>query len=118
MRTTIFRRMLFVVSFVLCSTAYAQEEKEFNVDSTLYSYFQYCQENVSNLKVLHMADTLYQMSEERGDLRMQAVALALKLDYYYFQGNNVDSILHYTNIVKDFAEKTNQLKYYYFGTIV
>ena len=114
MRTTIFRRMLFVVSFVLCSTAYAQEEKEFNVDSTLYSYFQYCQENVSNLKVLHMADTLYQMSEERGDLRMQAVALALKLDYYYFQGNNVDSILHYTNIVKDFAEKTNQLKYYYF----
>lgn len=90
MRTTIFRRMLFVVSFVLCSTAYAQEEKEFNVDSTLYSYFQYCQENVSNLKVLHMADTLYQMSEERGDLRMQAVALALKLDYYYFQGNNVD----------------------------
>ena len=114
MRTTIFRRMLFVVSFVLCSTAYAQEEKEFNVDSTLYSYFQYCQENVSNLKVLHMADTLYQMSEERGDLRMQAVALALKLDYYYFQGNNVDSIIHYTNIVKDFAEKTNQLKYYYF----
>ena len=60
-----------------------------------------------------MADTLYQMSEERGDLRMQAVALALKLDYYYFQGNNVDSIIHYTNIVKDFAEKTNQLKYYY-----
>ena len=45
---------------------------------------------------------------------MQAVALTVKLDHYYFNGENEDSIIHYTNIVKDFAAKTNQLKYYYF----
>ena len=92
----------------------AQEEKEYNVDSTLYSYFQHCQENIGNESVLRMADSLYEMSGDKKDLRMQAVALTVKLDHYYFNGENEDSIIHYTNIVKDLAAKTNQLKYYYF----
>ena len=45
---------------------------------------------------------------------MQAVALTLKLDHYYFKGDEEDSIIHYTKVVKEFAEKTNQPKYYYF----
>ena len=79
-----------------------------------YSYFQRCQENVGDSKVLHMADTLYWMSEKKGDQRMQAVALTLKLDHYYFKGDEDDSIIHYTKVVKEFAEKFNQPKYYYF----
>ena len=114
MRTIPSRRILFVISFILCCTVCAQEEKEFNVDSELYSYFQRCQENVGDSKVLHMADTLYWMSEKKGDQRMQAVALTLKLDHYYFKGDEEDSIIHYTKVVKEFAEKTNQPKYYYF----
>ena len=85
MRTIPSRRILFVISLILCCTVCAQEEKEFNVDSELYSYFQRCQENVGDSKVLHMADTLYWMSEKKGDQRMQAVALTLKLDHYYFR---------------------------------
>ena len=81
MRTIPSRRILFVISLILCCTVCAQEEKEFNVDSELYSYFQRCQENVGDSKVLHMADTLYWMSEKKGDQRMQAVALTLKLDH-------------------------------------
>ena len=46
MRTIPSRRILFVISLILCCTVCAQEEKEFNVDSELYSYFQRCQENV------------------------------------------------------------------------
>lgn len=65
MRTIPSRRILFVISLILCCTVCAQEEKEFNVDSELYSYFQRCQENVGDSKVLHMADTLYWMSEKR-----------------------------------------------------
>ncbi|WP_221657509.1 tetratricopeptide repeat-containing sensor histidine kinase [Bacteroides salyersiae] len=114
MRTITPRRILFVISLILCCTVCAQEEKEFNVDSALYSYFQRCQENVGDSKVLHMADTLYWMSEKKGDQRMQAVALTLKLDHYYFKGDKEDSIIHYTKVVKEFAEKTNQPKYYYF----
>lgn len=114
MGITIFQRILFVTSLIFCCTVYAQEEKEFNIDRALYSYYQYCQENVGNSNILHMADTLYRMSEKKGDLRMQAVALTLKLDYHYFRGEDEDSIIYYTNVVKEFAEKTNQLKYYYF----
>lgn len=109
------QRILFIIPFVLCSTVCAQEEKEFNVDRVLYSYYQHCQENVDDPAVLLMADSLYQMSDKKGDLRMQAVALTLKLDHYYFKGEKEDSIIYYTNAVKEFAEKTNQLKYYYFA---
>ena len=95
MRTIPSRRILFVISLILCCTVCAQEEKEFNVDSELYSYFQRCQENVGDSKVLHMADTLYWMSEKKGDQRMQAVALTLKLDHYYFKGDEEDlSLIH------------------------
>ena len=45
---------------------------------------------------------------------MQAVALSTKVDYFYFQSTNKDSIIHYTNIVKSFAKKTQQPQYYYF----
>lgn len=118
MRFIICRRILFVISLISCFTVRAQEEKEFNIDSELYSYFQRCQENVADSKVLHMADTLYRMSEKKGDQRMRAVALTLKLDYYYFKGDKKDSIIHYVKVVKDFAEKTDQLKYYFsLGTI-
>ena len=50
MRTIPSRRILFVISLILCCTVCAQEEKEFNVDSELYSYFQRCQENVGDSK--------------------------------------------------------------------
>lgn len=109
------QRVLSIIPFVLCCTVCAQEEKEFNVDRVLYSYYQHCQENVDDPAVLLMADSLYQMSDKKGDLRMQAVALTLKLDHYYFKGEKEDSIIYYTNAVKEFAEKTNQLKYYYFA---
>lgn len=114
MGTGFLRRILFVIPFILCCTVCAQEEKDFNVDRSLYSYYLRCQENVGNPDILHMADTLYKMSDDRQDLRMQAVALTLKLDHFYFKGENEDSIIHYTNVVKEFAEKTQQLKYYYF----
>ena len=62
-----------------------------------------------------MSDTLFRMAGERQDERMQAVAIATQLDYYYFQGTNEDSVIHYTNKVKEFAKATHQPKYYYFA---
>lgn len=64
---------------------------------------------------LAWSDTLYRMAEERHDKRMQAVAISTQLDYHYFQATNEDSIIYYTNKVKDFAKATQQPKYYYFA---
>ena len=90
-------------------------QKECNVDSTLYAYYMRCKAEVSSPIVMQMSDTLFLMAEEQGDQRMQAVALCNKLDYYYYKNNQPDSINHYVEIVKDFAKKTNQPKYYYFA---
>ena len=45
----------------------------------------------------------------------EAVAISTQLDYHYFQATNEDSIIYYTNKVKDFAKATQQPKYYYFA---
>ena len=90
-------------------------QKEYNVDSTLYVYYLHCKAEVSSPIVIQMSDTLFRMASEKGDQRMQAVALCNKLDFYYYQNKQLDSITHYVNIVKDFARKTNQPKYYYFA---
>lgn len=111
-----FSLLLFCLLLFFTTTATAQKEVEtFNVDSALYSYYQHCQSLILQPVVLNMADTLFQMANKKSDSRMQAVALSLKLDHYYYSANNEDSIIRYTNIVKDFAKATKQFKYYYFA---
>ena len=89
-------------------------QKEYNVDSVLYAYYLHCKAELSSPIVLQMSDTLFQMAGKKSDQRMQAVALCSKLDFYYYQGTQPDSISHYVEAVKDFARKTQQPKYYYF----
>ena len=76
-------------------------QKEYNVDSTLYVYYLHCKAEVSSPTVIQMSDTLFRMAGEKGDQRMQAVALCNKLDFYYYQNKQMDSITHYVNIVKE-----------------
>lgn len=102
--------LLFMPSMLMAQS----EAEEYKIDSTLYKYYQNCKANISIPEVLLMSDTLFRMAGEKKDLRMQAVALSTKLDYYYYQ-SNLDSVVIYTRIVKDFARKTNQPKYYYFA---
>ena len=106
---------LFLILFFTTAAKAQKEAETFNVDSTLYAYYQHCQEYLLEPVVLNMSDTLFRMADERQDKRMQAVAIATQLDYYYFQGTKEDSVIYYTNKVKDFAKATNQPKYYYFA---
>lgn len=110
-------RVGFIFSLLfLTASAKAQKEAEtFNVDSTLYEYYQRCQEYLLEPVVLGMSDTLFNMAAEQHDIRMQAVAIATRLDYYYFQGTQEDSVIFYTDKVKEFARATRQPKYYYFA---
>ena len=118
-RLTLFRvGFLFLILF-FTTTAKAQKEAEtFNVDSTLYEYYQRCQECLLEPVVLNMSDTLFRMAGERQDERMQAVAISSKTDHFYFSPSfegQEDSLILYTNAIKDFARKTNQPQYYYFA---
>lgn len=106
---------LFSLLFLTASAKAQKEAETFNVDTTLYNYYQRCQEYLLEPVVLSMSDTLFNMAAEQHDARMQAVAVATQLDYHYFQGINEDSVIFYTNKVKDFAKATQQPKYYYFA---
>ena len=107
----------YLVSFLfIVIPAKAQKEAEvYNVDSSLYAYYQRCHEHLLEPVVLSMSDTLFRMASGQNDQRMQAVALSTRLDYYYYQANNEDSIIFYTNKVKQFAKEIQQSKYYYFA---
>ena len=94
----------------------AQKEAEtYKVDPELYNYYQRCKECLLQPVVLSMSDTLFHMAGNKKDKRMQAVALSTQLDYFYYQGNNEDSVIYYTNKVKEFSKETYQPKYYYFA---
>lgn len=94
----------------------AQTQKIAEVDSTILAYYNKMQANIRNPEVLLMADTLFDMARIDGDARMQAVAIASKVDHYYFtkHEHQKDSLEAWVKRVKQFARKTNQPKYYYF----
>ncbi len=110
--------LLYILLALISSTSvYAQRKdvaKEFDVDSVVYAYYQRCKAEIASPVVLSMSDTLFRMAGEKNDKRMQAVALSTKVDYFYFKRPDKDSIMHYIEAVKRFAQKTNQPKYYYF----
>lgn len=103
---------------ILCSVrVYGQQKsatETYDIDSTLYAYYLRCKAASGFTDVMQMTDTLFRMAGEKKDERMQAVSLCTKLDYFYFQGTDKDSLLHYVDVVREFAESTNQPKYYYF----
>lgn len=111
MKRTLFLSVLFGM-FVF--VAHAENEGYKRVDSTLYAYYRWCNNNIRDTAVLSKADTLFRLSGEKQDIRMQAVALSLKADHYYFN-NRLDSLKAWIPRVQDFARKHDQLKYYYFA---
>lgn len=110
MKRTLFLSVLFGM---LLTTAHAENESHQQVESTLYAYYRWCNNNIRDTAVLSKADTLFRLSGEKHDIRMQAVALSMKADHYYFN-NDLDSLKAWIPRVQDFARKHNQLKYYYF----
>lgn len=94
------------------------EQEKYQVDSTLFAYYQRCKTDIKSPSVMPMLDTLFLMSKEKGDKRMQAVALSNKVDHFYFgpsiEGQE-DSLIFYTNLAKEFARQTDQPQYYYFA---
>lgn len=83
------------------------------VDSTLYAYYRWCNNHITDPTVLLKADTLFRLSAQKNDVRMQAVSLCLKASHYYFT-NRLDSLKAWVPRVQAFARSKGQTKYYYF----
>lgn len=98
-----------LIPWQLCGQETSEQEK-YHVDSTLFVYYQHCKAEIKSSSVMQMLDTLFLMAKEKGDIRMQAVAISSKTDHFYFSPSfegQEDSLILYTNTIKNFARKTN-----------
>ena len=110
-----YRHFIALLLVLFCSRFEAQAEDLFaKTDSTLQKYLIRCKAQIKDPDFLQTNDTLTRMAQEKNDKRMQVIAVALKLDYYYYQ-NNPDSILVMVDRVKKISRRNNELKYFYFA---
>ena len=94
----------------------AQDRGKSPADSILKLYYEDVRARLSTPEGLQMCDTLFTRASETGWVQMQAIALCLKLDYYYFR-NDREGILEGTKRVRDFClahGKSEELRYFYY----
>lgn len=114
------RNVLFSL-FVLASFAGAlpvragQEFRETVGDSVLKNYYYRVRRLVNSPEVLPMCDTLFRRAGEQGWTRMQATALCLRLDHFYYN-NDREGILDGVRRVQDFCVENGRkdLAYFYY----
>lgn len=85
-------------------------------DSLLKAFYMEVREQVNDPDAAALCDTLYRRAGEAGDVRMQAVALCLRLDHHYFR-NDRAQILESVQRVKDFCTAHNdrpEMRYFYY----
>ena len=107
------KALLLLMLFIRIPSGHAQTETYKNVDSTLYAYYRWCNNNIRDSVVLLKADTLFRLAGEKNDIRMQAVALSFKADHYYFN-NEPDSLKAWIPRVQAFVRANDQPTYYFF----
>lgn len=107
------KRLFPFLIFLLCVFSMTAQNNQFNMDSTLFVYYQRCERISRTPGILQAADTLFRMAEKLGDKGTQAAALCHKASYFYFCGMDMDSLRYYSEEVKRFARQTGQPKYYY-----
>lgn len=107
------KRILPFFIIILFALHLPAQNNQFDMDSTVFAYYQKCEKIVRTPQIFTAADTLFQMAGAVGDKRTQAAALCHKANYYYFVDKNMDSLRHYTKVVQRFAKATAQPKYYF-----
>lgn len=85
-------------------------------DSTLRVYYKEVKARLTTPEGLAMCDTLYARAAASGWMQMQAIALCLKLDHFYFK-NDRTGILEGVERVQEFCRrhgKPEELRYFYY----
>lgn len=83
------------------------------LDSTLVAYYRWCNRHKQDPEMPLKADTMFRLAGEQQNRRMQAVAMCLKTDYYYY-ANDFDSMKVWVDRTQQFTREHNQLTHYYF----
>lgn len=84
-------------------------------DSALTAYYRYCKAGVHAPEAPARCDTLFARAAAAGDVRMQAIALCVRVDHFYYR-NERDSIVDGVRRVQDFCRSHPQedLRYFYY----
>lgn len=98
-----------LLAFAHSASGAANEE----ADSTLLGYYNWCNRHRTDPAMPLRADTLFRLAGERGNARMQSVALCLRADYYYYT-ENLDSLKIQVAETQRFTREHDQLTHYYF----
>jgi len=107
---------LFAVFAVLRPVQAGEERGNSPADSTLRVYYKEAKARLTTPEGLAMCDTLYARAAASGWMQMQAIALCLKLDHFYFK-NDRTGILEGVERVQEFCRrhgKPEELRYFYY----
>lgn len=107
---------LFAVFAVLRPVQAGEERGNSPADSTLRVYYKEVKARLTTPGGLAMCDTLYARAAASGWMQMQAIALCLKLDHFYFK-NDRTGILEGVERVQEFCRrhgKPEELCYFYY----
>ena len=107
---------LFAVFAVLRPVQAWEERGNSPADSTLRVYYKEVKARLTTPEGLAMCDTLYARAAASGWMQMQAIALCLKLDHFYFK-NDRTGILEGVERVQEFCRrhgKPEELRYFYY----
>lgn len=104
--------LLLVILAASVSPVAAQSSAD-GLDSTLVAYYRWCNRHKQDPEMLLKADTMFRLAGEKQNRRMQAVALCLKTDYYYYT-NKFDSVKVWVARTQQFTRQHNQPTHYYF----
>lgn len=107
---------LFAVFAVLRPVQAGEERGNSPADSTLRVYYKEVKARLTTPEGLAMCDTLYARATASGWMQMQAIALCLKLDHFYFK-NDRTGILEGVERVQEFCRrhgKPEELRYFYY----
>ena len=114
-RHYLFRIFLFVACFCVEPVFAAQNSKKNSADSVLKVYFRKIKSQLDSPEAPAMCDTLFERAAAREWPQMQAIALCLKLDHFYFK-NDRNQIIEGVRRVQDFCIKNGKkdLAYFYY----
>ncbi len=107
-------KRIFLLAFILlvgCRLCLAQSVEK-QIDSVQLSYYRWCTRHATDPMCLLKADTLFQLAGRQQNRRMQAVALCLKADHYYFRGE-LDSLKANVDRARQFTKRYDQPPHYF-----
>lgn len=102
------QRYIFFISilfFTTCVLHVSAQTNVYAIDDGLYKYYIRCVKAVKKNIIFSMSDTLFEMSKKKKDVKAQCLAMNLKADYYYYNGD-LKNLQIEKERIGDFARQT------------